>query len=576
MANVQLNIVTKYDDKGEKNFKGAMGGLANFAKGPGGLAIAGIGASVAAGFAAATVAVVNFSDDVAGSMQTFAAQTGVASDQLDEYKDIALDIFDSNWGDSVDDVAKAMANVKNTTGAANDELKKLTQNALIMRDRFDKDVNESTDAAKVLMDEFGLSSEEAFDFMTSGIQRGLDRSGDFLDTIREYGNQFNEAGFTAEQFFSMMETGTQGGVLGTDKMADAFKEFRIRVLEEGGALEKWFEDVGGDFEKWKEFYDVDSGDLTAAFQDILNNLNAMTDPVERNAQGVAAFGTAWEDLGEQAFLGLDLTKTQLDDLNGAMEEASQSGVTIGEAWEQSMRTLATATAPIGDTIAPLLVEALGGVASFIESAQPIFSQFADTFAVTLQGALKVSADALERIGPAIGLTGENAEASDVLLAALEKTLGLINTTVQALAIGLNVFSRWVEWNSQIRDQLSGILDIINDITAAFTSGFGGGFDLGGPIFEQGEGGLFGKGGLLGWQTGGTFTVGGAGGPDSQLVMFRASPGENVTINQPGQSTGGIPGIDTGRVSGAVQTAAEQIAAKMLRQFEDDLVRELTK
>jgi hypothetical protein len=43
--------------------------------------------------------------------------------------------------------------------------------------------------------------------------------------------------------------------------------------------------------------------------------------------------------------------------------------------------------------------------------------------------------------------------------------------------------------------------------------------------------------------GGDFTVGGAGGTDSQLVAFRASPGENVSIRKPGQADGATYFID---------------------------------
>lgn len=66
----------------------------------------------------------------------------------------------------------------------------------------------------------------------------------------------------------------------------------------------------------------------------------------------------------------------------------------------------------------------------------------------------------------------------------------------------------------------------------------------GPLFGNtggtaGGGGIFGGilsglGGLLGFQNGGNFTVGGSGGTDSQLVAFRATPGEDVSIRTPGQ------------------------------------------
>lgn len=50
--------------------------------------------------------------------------------------------------------------------------------------------------------------------------------------------------------------------------------------------------------------------------------------------------------------------------------------------------------------------------------------------------------------------------------------------------------------------------------------------------------------LPGFQHGGNFTVGGSGGIDSQLVAFRATPGEQVEISKPGQGGyGGAPNIN---------------------------------
>ncbi len=45
---------------------------------------------------------------------------------------------------------------------------------------------------------------------------------------------------------------------------------------------------------------------------------------------------------------------------------------------------------------------------------------------------------------------------------------------------------------------------------------------------------------LGFQTGGSFVVGGQGGPDSQMVAFRATPGEKVSVARPEQVRKGDP------------------------------------
>lgn len=52
----------------------------------------------------------------------------------------------------------------------------------------------------------------------------------------------------------------------------------------------------------------------------------------------------------------------------------------------------------------------------------------------------------------------------------------------------------------------------------------------------------GLGAKLGFATGGSFTVGGAGGTDSQLVNFMATPGERVTVETPAQQRSGGGGL----------------------------------
>lgn len=76
------------------------------------------------------------------------------------------------------------------------------------------------------------------------------------------------------------------------------------------------------------------------------------------------------------------------------------------------------------------------------------------------------------------------------------------------------------------------LDALRSIASNLlsTMNFGGGF--GGGLLK----GLL--GGLVGFQNGGSFQVGGAGGIDSQIVAFRASPNERVSITKPGQRAGG--------------------------------------
>jgi len=75
--------------------------------------------------------------------------------------------------------------------------------------------------------------------------------------------------------------------------------------------------------------------------------------------------------------------------------------------------------------------------------------------------------------------------------------------------------------------------ILNSLAGLFTGSGGDSTDV---TFNNGAG----TASLLGFAGGGSFPVGGTGGTDSQLVQFRASPNERVTVSGPGQSA--APGI----------------------------------
>lgn len=99
-----------------------------------------------------------------------------------------------------------------------------------------------------------------------------------------------------------------------------------------------------------------------------------------------------------------------------------------------------------------------------------------------------------------------------------------------------------EFASSLSQQLLKLAtsQLLTQLVGAFGGGTGGaavglGSALGGLAAggggQQGGGG---GGGGFGFQNGGQFTVGGAGGPDSQLVQFKATPGEVVDVKTPGQ------------------------------------------
>ena len=84
------------------------------------------------------------------------------------------------------------------------KIKDLAKNAILLRDTFDFDVNESIRSANMLMEQFGISGDEAYTLIAQGAQKGLDKNGDLLDTVNEYAVHYKQLGYTSEEFFNSL------------------------------------------------------------------------------------------------------------------------------------------------------------------------------------------------------------------------------------------------------------------------------------------------------------------------------------------------------------------------------------
>lgn len=77
-----------------------------------------------------------------------------------------------------------------------------------------------------------------------------------------------------------------------------------------------------------------------------------------------------------------------------------------------------------------------------------------------------------------------------------------------------------------------------------------------------------------FMTGGSFTVGGSGGTDSQMVSFRASPGERVTVATPSQVRKGTSAVVDGDNGSGAQTAT--ITPKIINVLDPGIVGDYLK
>lgn len=187
-----------------------------------------IGAGIA-GAGTAVVASIKSFDSVESALNHIQAQTGLTDAAMQQYEGTIQSIYKNNLGEDMTDIANVMSAVVQYTKETDPtKLQSVTESAITLRDVFDFDIAETLRASDMLIKQFGVSGDEAFNLIVQGAQNGLNKNGDLLDTINEYGVHYKQLGYTAEEFINSLSNGTAAGTFSVDKLGDAMKEFGIR------------------------------------------------------------------------------------------------------------------------------------------------------------------------------------------------------------------------------------------------------------------------------------------------------------------------------------------------------------
>lgn len=319
------------------------------------------GAQAAAiGVGAATVGVgalaVNAADDMKGAMNDFLASTGKSREETERYQGVLENIYANNYGESFSDIGQAMAEVTKQLGDMDDaELQNVTESAYALRDTFGYEIPESSRAAKAMVDNFGISGGEAMNLIAAGAQNGLDYSGELLDSISEYSVQFEKMGFGASDMFAIFEKGAESGAFNLDKVGDAIKEMSIRVVDGSDTTKQGFELLGLNADEMAEKFAAGGNTAKEAFEETLDALAAMEDPIAQNAAGVDLMGTMWEDLGPEAVTALADIENSAYNTSDAMNQIKEVKYDdLGSMFEELKRNVELLLIPIGEMLIPLL------------------------------------------------------------------------------------------------------------------------------------------------------------------------------------------------------------------------------
>lgn len=427
-----------------------------------------IGKALSAGFkvgvaaaGAFTTTLVKIGTEYQAATGQISAATGATGAELESLQGVMENVYGNNYGDSMADVADAVATVsQQMKGLSDGELQSVTEGAFALRDVFQYDVAESVRAANALVNNFGISGDDAMNLIAAGSQNGLDFSGELLDTISEYSVQFAKVGIGADQMFQIMQAGADSGAWNLDKVGDAIKEMSIRVVDGSDTTIAAFDSLGFDAETMGQRFAAGGETAQEAFQDTIQALAGLEDPLEQNKIGVKLFGTMWEDLGPEVVSQLasitDEAYAAGDELQN-MQEVKYDN--LGDALKGLGRQLEVELLPLANELTSFLTdifqeidlsglgEGLMGLISTVTTTlgpavQPLLDLFgslfsADTFSslggvlTGLQGPLQSLATFLQPIILAFSQMAQNV--FPVFVAVGQTVAGAISQIFQALS-----------------------------------------------------------------------------------------------------------------------------------------------
>ena len=312
----------------------------------------------------AAVHTVEVADGLDNSVNRIAAATNASADEMIRLKSIVEQIYGDNFGDGFDDIAESVSRIKQNIDDLDDaDLVTVTESAYALRDVFGASIEESSRAARAIMQNFKVTAAEAFDYMARSAQNGLDYSGELLDSISEYSVQFKKFGFSLDDMFNIMEKGAESGAWKLDTVGDAIKELSIGAIDGSDSTKQGFDLVGLSVDDMAQKFGKGGEAARAAFTETVSALASMTDPIKQDAAGVALFGTMWEDLGKSVVLSMTDISDSAYDAAGAMDDIKDINYnSLSNSLNNVKRQIDLLIQPIGESLIPVLDEAADKIA----------------------------------------------------------------------------------------------------------------------------------------------------------------------------------------------------------------------
>lgn len=398
-------------------------------------------------------------------VNAYFGETGQAAEDT---ANVIKSVYSDGVGESMDSVADAVLMVKKNLGDLSEtDLTNLTQQAITLDELYGIDMNETLRGVNSLMQQYGLTAQEAMDYIVVGTQNGLDKTNELGDNLSEYAGKFSQAGYSASEYFQLLDNGLKNGAYNLDKVNDAINEVTTRLVD--GTIG---ESIGSFSTKTQElFTSWQNGGATQkqVIDSIVADIGNCTNQQEALNLAALAFGTMAEDGNLKFITSLTSVGSTYDSVKGSAQGMFDATTTPMQQMESNTRKLQQALVPLGEKLAELANAILPPLVSVITTIGGWFERLpgpVQNFVIIL-GALLAAFTALTPVIAAISV------AMGALNVSMIPIIAVIAAVAAAIAGIIAIIQNWgaiTQWFGELWNTIcTGIGAMVDSLKAWFSN-----------------------------------------------------------------------------------------------------------
>lgn len=404
-------------------------------------------------------------ENAATKVNAYFGETGQAAE---ESANVIKSVYSDGVGESMDSVADAVLMVKKNLGDLSEtDLTNLTQQAITLDELYGIDMNETLRGVNSLMQQYGLTAQEAMDYIVVGTQNGLDKTSELGDNLSEYAGKFSQAGYSASEYFQLLDNGLKNGAYNLDKVNDAINEVTTRLVD--GTIG---ESIGSFSTKTQElFTSWQNGGATQkqVIDSIVADIGNCTNQQEALNLAALAFGTMAEDGNLKFITSLTSVGSTYESVKGSAQGMFDATTTPMQQMESNTRKLQQALVPLGEKLAELANAILPPLVSVITTIGGWFERLpgpVQNFVIIL-GALLAAFTALTPVIAAISV------AMGALNISMLPIIAVIAAVAAAIAGIIAIIQNWgaiTQWFGELWNTIcTGIGAMVDSLKSWFSN-----------------------------------------------------------------------------------------------------------